>query len=113
MARYKLNKEHFLQDKQAKIEPQLHEKGAEIDWPGTPSLHMEPLDKEARDRVQTRLADFGEKRAEAAKRRASMGWSPSYERNMASIITRPETDADAPAQSMSGNAARTGKRKAA
>jgi hypothetical protein len=113
MARYRLKKEHYLQDKQAKIEPQLHEKGAEIDWPGAPSLHMEPLDKPARERVEARVADFGEKRKLAAQRRESMGWSRTYEQNMASIITRPDPSADAPAQSTSGSNARHGRRKAA
>lgn len=116
MARYKLKREHYLQDKKAKIEPQLHEKGAEIDWPGTPSLHMEPIDKEARERVTARMADFGEKRKEAMQRRDSIrvGWSQTFEQNMANIILRPEASDDAPAQSTSGSSApRSGRRKAA
>jgi hypothetical protein len=113
MPRYRLNKEHFLQDKKADLEPQLHSKGAEINWPGAPSLHMEPLDKPAKERVEARVADFAETKRKAAERRNAIGWSPSYERNMASIITRPEPLEDAPAQSTSGSAARTSKRKAA
>lgn len=112
MPRYKLTKEHYLQDKKLKVEPQLHEKGAVIDWAGAPSLHMEPLDKEAKERVTARVADFGEKRKEAAQRRASMGWTRTYEQNLANIITRPDADADAPALSTSGSGART-RRKAA
>ena len=115
MPRYKLKKDHYLQDKKARVEPQLHEKGAEVDWAGTPSLHMEPLDKEATERSTARIADFGERRREAMKRRDSIqtGWTRTFEQNMANIITRPEAGDEAPAQSTSGSAARTGKRKAA
>jgi hypothetical protein len=114
MAKYRLKKEHYLQDKKAKVEPQLHEKGAVIDWEGTPSLHMEPIDKQAKERVEARVADFGEKRKEAmARHGVRVGWTPTFEKNMANIITRPEPGEDAPAQSTSGSAARNGKRKAA
>jgi hypothetical protein len=115
MAKYRLKKEHYLQDKKSKVEPQLHEKGAEIDWDGTPSLHMEPLDKDAKERSAARVADFGERKKEAAARRATgrVGWTPAFEANYERIITRPEASEDAPAQSTSGSAARNGKRKAA
>lgn len=115
MARYRLKKEHYLQDKKAKIEPQLHEKGAEIEWLGTPSLHMEPVDKDAKERVTARMADFGERKKEAAARRGQgrVGWTPAFEANYERIITRPEPSDDAPAQSTSGSAARNGRRKAA
>ncbi|MCA1831223.1 MAG: hypothetical protein LC750_00485 [Actinobacteria bacterium] len=111
MPRYRLKKEHYLQDKKAKVEPQFYEKGAEVEWAGTPSLHMDPIDKQAKERVEARVADFQEKRKEAAQRRTAMGWSSSYERNLAHIITRPDPSNDAPAQSASGSGART--RKAA
>lgn len=116
MARYKLTKEHYLQNNKANIEPQLHSKGAEIDWAGTPSLHMEPLDSDAKERVTARHADFGERRKDAMKRRnsVSLGWTQTFEQNMANIIMRPEVSEDAPAQSTSGSAApRNNKRKAA
>jgi hypothetical protein len=111
MARYKLTKEHYLQDKKAKIEPQAYEKGAEVDWPGEPSLHMVGLDKEGRERVKQRTEAFGESKRKAQERRATLGWSPTYAQNMARIIERPEPGADAPAQSTSGSGARV--RKAA
>lgn len=114
MPRYKLKKEHYLQDNKAKVEPQLHEKGAEIDWSGTPSLHMEPLDAEAKERTKARMADFGETKKNAMQRRSSVnvGWSRTFEQNMERIITRPEAGDDAPAQAKAGNKAPT-KRKAA
>lgn len=113
MAKYRLKKEHYLQDNKAGIEPQLHEKGAEIDWKGTPSLHMEPLDVEAKERHKARMADFGETKKNAMQRRstANVGWSRSFEANMERIITRPEAGEDASAQAKAGNKAP--KRKAA
>lgn len=115
MPRYRLKKEHYLQSNKDRVEPQLHAKGEEISCGGTPSLHMEPLDKEARDRVDARLADFGEKKQEAAKRRAAgrVGWTPAFEANYERIITRPEPGENAPAQAAAGSAARTARRKAA
>ena len=113
--RYRLNKEHYLQDKQAKVEPQLHAKGAEVDWAGTPSLHMEPLNKEAKERSTARIADFAERKKDAAARRSAgrVGWTQAFELNYERIITRPEAADDAPAQSTSGSAARKSTRKAA
>lgn len=105
MARYKLKKEHYLQDNKARIEPQLHEKGKEIEWAGTPSLHMEPVDAEAKERVKARMADFGETKKRAMASRSSVGWTPSFAANMERIITRPEVGDDAPAQAKAGNKA--------
>lgn len=107
MAKYRLKKEHFLQDNKAGIEPQLHEKGKEIDWNGTPSLHMEPIDAEAKERHKARMADFGETKKNAMQRRSSVnvGWSRSFEQNMERIITRPEAGDDAPAQAKAGSKA--------
>lgn len=114
MPRYRLKKEHYLQDNKAKLEPQLHEKGAEIDWHGTPSLHMEPLDAEAKDAHKARMADFGETKKNAMARRSSVqtGWTRSFEQNMERIITRPDAGDDAPAQAKAGNKA-PARRKAA
>lgn len=105
MARYRLNKEHYLQDNKAKVEPQLHPKGAEIEWGGTPSLHMEPLDAEAKDAHKQRMADFGETKKRAMQHRTSVGWGRTFEANMERIITRPEAGDDAPAQARAGNKA--------
>ncbi len=114
MPRYKLKKEHYLQDNKAGIEPQLHEKGAEIDWKGTPSLHMEPLDAEARERHKARMADFGETKKNAMARRSSVqtGWSRTFEQNMERIITREPTGDDASAHAKAGNKAKASRRAA-
>jgi hypothetical protein len=114
MPRYRLKKEHYLQDNKAGIEPQLHEKGAEIDWKGTPSLHMEPLDTEAKDRHRERMADFGETKKNAMARRSSVqtGWTRSFELNMERIITREPTGDDASAQAKAGNKAKASRRAA-
>jgi hypothetical protein len=106
MPKYRLKKDHFLQakkpgtqhdskDRWAK-EPQLHEQGSTIDWDGPPSLHMEPLDKEAGERVEQRVADWNARKQKAQASRAAMvGWSPNYAANMERIITRStEPDAD-------------------
>ena len=111
MPRYKLKKEHYLQDNALKIEPQAYDAGAEVDWPGTPSLHMEPLDTEAKERVDARQAAFAETRRKAQAKRKSVGWSPSFEANLAHIITRGATLPDAPAQAATGSARK--QRKAA
>lgn len=114
MPRYKLNKDHYLQDNKAKIEPQLHEKGAEIDWAGTPSLHMVPLDAEAKDRHKARMADFGETKKNAMQRRSSVqtGWSRTFEQNMERIITREPASDGASAQAAAGNKAKPGRKAA-
>lgn len=114
MPRYRLKKEHYLQDNKARIEPQLHEKGAEIDWNGTPSLHMEPLDADARERHKARMADFGETKKNAMARRSSVqtGWSRSFEQNMERIITREPAGDDASAQAKAGNKAKASRRAA-
>lgn len=103
MPRYKLKKDHYLQDKAAKLEPQAHEAGAEIDWNGTPSLHMEPLDTEAKERVEARVADFQATRKRAQNARKTVGWSPRYEQNMVNIVTRGATLPDAPPQAAAGS----------
>lgn len=114
MPRYRLKKDHYLQNNKAKVEPQLHPAGAEIDWNGAPSLQMEPLDKEAKERSGARLADFAEKRKEAQSRRgnARVGWSSQFEQNMANVIMRPELAEDAPAQAAAGSAAKNRRRAA-
>lgn len=114
MPRYRLKKEHYLQDNKAGLEPQLHAKGAEIDWKGQPSLHMEPLDAEARDAHKARMADFGETKKNAMQRRNSVnvGWSRTFEQNMERIITRPETSEDASAQAKAGNKAKHSRKAA-
>lgn len=101
MARYRLKKEHYLQDNKAGVEPQLHAAGAEIDWAGKPSLHMEPIDQEATERSAERFAEFDKTKKDAMKRRSSVstGWSRSYEQNLERIITRPQTAEDAAPQS--------------
>lgn len=111
MARYRLKKEHYLQDKARGKEPQLHAAGSEIDWVGKPSLHMEPIDQEATDASADRFAEFDKTKKDAMKRRStvSTGWSRNFEQNMERIITRPQTADDAPAQSNT----RTKGRKAA
>lgn len=113
MPKYKLRKEHFLQDNKGGKEPQLHEKGEVVDWNGTPSLHMEPIDAEAKERTKARMADFGETKKNAMARRSSVnvGWSRTFEANMERIITREPVGDDASAQAKAGNKAP--KRKAA
>jgi hypothetical protein len=114
MPKYKLKKEHYLQDNKAGVEPQLHEKGAVVDWAGQPSLHMEPIDAEAKDRHKQRMADFGETKKNAMQRRSSVstGWSRTFEQNMERIITREPAGEDASAQAKAGSKAPS-KRKAA
>lgn len=114
MPRYRLNKEHYLQDNKAKVEPQLHEKGAEIEWAGTPSLHMVPLDADAKDRHKARMADFGETKKNAMARRSSVnvGWSRTFEQNMERIITREPAGEDASAQAKAGNKAKSSRKAA-
>jgi hypothetical protein len=115
MPRYKLKKEHYLQDNKAAVEPQLHPQGTEIDWNGTPSLHMEPIDAEAKERTKARMADFGETKKNAMARRSSVqtGWSRTFEQNMERIITREPAGEDASAQAKAGNKAPKTSRKAA
>jgi hypothetical protein len=68
---------------------------------------MEPLDKERSERVEARVADFGETQAEGGERRATGDWLVAVLRAQhGAIITRPEPTEDAPAQSTSGSAAR-------
>jgi hypothetical protein len=114
MPRYKLKKEHYLQDNKTGLEPQLHEKGAEVEWHGAPSLHMEPLDAEAKDRHKARMADFGETKKNAMVRRSSAqtGWTRAFEANMERIITREPASDDASAQAKAGNKAPRGRRAA-
>lgn len=111
MPKYRLKKEHYLQDNKAGVEPQLHEAGKEIEWKGTPSLHMEPVDAEAKERHKARMADFGETKKRAMASRSSVGWTPSFAANMERIITREPPAPDASAQAKAGNKAP--KRKAA
>lgn len=112
MARYRLNKDHYLQDRKAGLEPQLHEKGAEVEWGGTPSLHMEGADAEGKEAVKKRMADFGETKKRAMSMRSSTGWSRTFEQNMERIITRAPPADNADAQAKSGRA-RASARKAA
>jgi hypothetical protein len=98
MPRYKLTKDHYLQAKRAGTqhdskdrwakEPQLHEQGSEVDFDGKPSLHMQPLDKEAKERVQARHAEWEERKAKARAGRATVGWTPQFGANMERIIER-------------------------
>lgn len=113
MPSYRLKKEHYLQDNKAHIEPQLHAKDSVIDWAGTPSLHMEPLDADAKERHSARMADFSETKKAAMQRRSSVqtGWSRTYEQNLERIITREPVGDNASAQAKSGKARTT--RKAA
>lgn len=110
MAKYRLKKEHYLQDKATGMEPQAYEAGAEVNWPGQPSLHMEPIDQEAKERVEARHADFSERRKKAMSGRASVGWGRTFEQNMVNIITREAVKPDAPAVAEAGSGR---KRKAA
>jgi len=112
MATYKLSKDHFLQAKRPGTkhdskdrwlkEPQLHEQGATIEFDGPPSLHMEPLDKEATERVEARRADWNDKKAKGRSARAQVGWSPQFGANMERIIER-STEPDANPMSNSGS----------
>lgn len=102
MPRYELTKDHYLQDKKRKIEPQLHEAGSKVEWEGPVSLHMKPLDNEATERVEARQAAFKEKREKAQAGRAMAGWTPQFGANMAQIITRT-TSPEAPAQADAGS----------
>lgn len=112
MPKYKLKKEHYLQDNKSGVEPQLHEAGKVIDWNGTPSLHMVPQDAEATERVKARMADFGETKKRAMAHRSSVGWGRTFEQNMERIITREPPADDAMAQAKAGNKAKS-PRKAA
>lgn len=98
MATYRLKKDHYLQVKRAgakpddknpwEKEPQLHEQGSVVEWDGKPSLQMEPVDKEAKERVAERQAEWADRKAAARAGKSAVGWSQSYERNMERIITR-------------------------
>lgn len=102
MPKYRLKKDHYLQygkpDKEGRrqVEPQYHEQGSVVDWPGKPSLNMEPVagDKEATERVQERQAEFQERRKKSQAGRSATGWSRQFEQNLTRIITR-ESDPDA------------------
>ena len=54
MARYRIRKDHFLQDPERGLPPQFNHAGAVIEWHGLPSMQMEPLDDEARAAVAGR-----------------------------------------------------------
>ena len=51
MARYKLKAATFLQNTEGKVAGRHYPKGAVVDWDGPPSAVMEPLDDEARAKV--------------------------------------------------------------
>jgi hypothetical protein len=120
MPKYKLTKDHYLQAKRPGAkpdaqdrwarEPQLHEQGSVIDWDGKPSLHMEPVDKEAGERVEARKAEWNERKQKAQAGRASVGWNPAFAQNMERIITR-STEPDA--QPMSDTKTKSKSKKAA
>jgi len=40
MARYRIRKDHFLQDPERGLPPQFHHAGAVIEWHGLPSMQM-------------------------------------------------------------------------
>lgn len=110
MPRYRLNADHYLQEKRPgakpsdenvwKREPRLHAKGSVIDWDGKPSMKMDPVDGEAKERVDARRAEFSEAREKGrvVHGRTSIGWTPTFERNMATMLGSSPSD-DAPVDS--------------
>lgn len=90
MPRYKLEKEHFLQDNQRGIDPQLHAKGEIVDWEGPPSLAMTPLDADAAQRK----TEYDSKRPKGRRSR-SIGWTPGVEHTFLKDLTAKH-DADEP-----------------
>ena len=51
MPKYRIRKDHFLQDPERGLPPQFNHAGAVIEWRGLPPMQMEPLDEEARAAV--------------------------------------------------------------
>jgi len=96
MAKYRLRRGHYLQDKHRKIDPRFHAHGEVIEWEGAPSLQMEAVDNDAKERVRARQADFAERRAEGQQTRTKTGWTRSFERNLAEIYLRDAATPDAP-----------------
>jgi hypothetical protein len=94
MPKYKLLKDHYLQDKARGVDPQLHQAGATVDWHGEPSRHMDPLDNEAKERK----AAYDAKRPKGPGGKP-LGWSAAYERNATKIFDPPaKPDAEPMAQ---------------
>jgi hypothetical protein len=113
MAKYRLTREHYLQERNTQAdgekwikEPQLHSAGEVVDWPGRPSLHMEGVDAEGKEHAEARQADYQERRKQGVGR-TTMGWSRTFERNLDQIITRPQQNPDAQPQPDAGSGRRT------
>ena len=76
MARYRIRKDHFLQDPERGLPPQFHHAGAVIEWHGLPSMQMEPLDEEARAAVAGRPDRIGTAMPDVEKNAAALGAAP-------------------------------------
>lgn len=90
MPKYKLKKDHYLHhrfpgDKFAT--PRLHSAGQVVEFDGPPSLAMDPVGKDAEERI----ADRNEERRQEHERlransRASVGWTPQLENSMKKVL---------------------------
>lgn len=90
MPKYRLEKDHYLQDNARGIDPQLHTQGTTVDWEGPPSLGMTPLDDSAKDRKR----EYDASRPKA--KRSSVGWSPGLEKTFLKSLSATHDEGEAP-----------------
>ena len=74
MARYRIRKDHFLQDPERGLPPQFNHAGAVIEC--LPSMQMESLDEEARAAVAGRPERTGAAMPDVEKNAAALGAAP-------------------------------------
>ena len=74
MARYRIRKDHFLQDPERGLPPQFNHAGAVIEC--LPSMQMESLDEEARAAVAGRPERTGTAMPDVEKSAAALGAAP-------------------------------------
>jgi hypothetical protein len=79
--KYRLKKRHYLDDR-------LHRAGDVVDWPGPPSLSMEPIDEPARKAK----AGYDADRKTRASSRSSIGWTPAMANHHWKQLTRPDPE---------------------